>query len=172
MFKDKAMKKLIIGLGTGRCGTTSLTKFLCLQQSAFVTHEHKASRIGWYRSYVGVKTFIEETLRYPYNIVGDVAFFLLPYVEYIIKEFEDKAELYFICLKRNKVETINSFRRKQGWNTKNRHPWYEGPDFPHFNWDKCYPKFGFLSQEDAMSYYWDMYYEISERFQQRHPDKC
>jgi len=33
------IRKLIIGLGTGRCGTMSLSKLLSMQENTIVSHE-------------------------------------------------------------------------------------------------------------------------------------
>lgn len=164
-------KKLIIGLGTGRCGTKSLSRFLSMQRNAYVSHELKPTTISWYDSFVRVELLIKEKLKQQHNIVGDVGFFFLPYVEYIIEKFKYKAELYFICLQRDKAGTIESFRKKQKWSTTRRHPWYLGPGYPEdYRWDRCYPKFGFISRNDALSYYWDMYYDISYRLQCKYPN--
>ena len=38
--------KLVIGIGTGRSGSTSLTKLLQLQPNAFVSHE-RPPRLSW-----------------------------------------------------------------------------------------------------------------------------
>ena len=117
-------KKLIIGLGTGRCGTMSLSKLLNLQEGADVTHEkfHVGARFSeddefTYQLAYGFKPGkLEYTIKQLSGreapIVGDVAFYWVNYVGALLKYVPNAR---FICLKRDRDEVVESFwMRKDG----------------------------------------------------------
>ena len=93
------MDRIVIGLGTGRCGTRSLAKFLT-QNGVKATHERyklfwnpeKESRWG---KIIG-------------RIEPDVAYYWLNYVDLIIDRYPGAK---FICLKRKKEAVIASYKR-------------------------------------------------------------
>lgn len=137
------MKKLILGLGTGRCGTHSLKSLLNLQESFNVTHEMgDVPFMPWDFNKSAVDLYISKILSYEGQNCGDVAFWILPYVEYIISKYPHSK---FICLKRNKKETIASFSKK----TKKRNHWQHHIDdrYNKCPWDKCFPKYSCESKK-------------------------
>ena len=95
-------KKLIFGLGTGRCGTVSLSELLNIQAGFAVTHESEPL-LPWEFDKKAIEKKLEQLLQYEGAVVGDVAFYYLPYVEYILSGY---ANAKFICLKRDKAETL------------------------------------------------------------------
>ena len=102
-------KRLIIGLGSGRCGTTSLAHLLNMQDDTDITHEdHVEGIFGLTRdSEVNLALFcLIDMLARDESIVGDIGYHWLKFVPTLMAFQGNKR---FICLKRDKEETINSF---------------------------------------------------------------
>lgn len=164
MSQDRIKSKIVIGLGTGRCGTVSLQKMLSQIRNSFFVHE--GFMLPWYGdpndAIKKMYTFIRETDK---RVCGDVGFYWLPYVDHMIHEFPG---IKFICMKRDKIETIKSYLRK----TEGRNHWmhHEGKRWrKDVLWDRCYPKFKASSKEEALSKYWDMYYDQAATLEKRYP---
>lgn len=127
---------IIIGLGTGRCGTQSLAHLLNLQKNAIVTHEKNPDDITWKGSQDIILSNLKEfelTLQtgkselsishLPGNkdaikkienithieIVGDVGFYYLKYVDIILQH---NPSVKFICLQRDEEDTVQSYINK------------------------------------------------------------
>ncbi|MDX1641754.1 MAG: sulfotransferase [Balneolaceae bacterium] len=158
------MKKIVFGIGTGRCGTVSLCKLLNTQKNANITHEDK-EELPWEFS----KEIIDRKLN---NIrgrngkyVGDIAFYYLPYVEYIIEKIPS---VKFICLERKKEEVVKSYMKKtwgrNHWVNHKGIRWRKDP-----KWDKCYPKYDVLFKKSALRKYWDDYHQKSLQLEQLYP---
>mmetsp|Transcript_677 Transcript_677/g.845 ORF Transcript_677/g.845 Transcript_677/m.845 type:complete len:394 (-) Transcript_677:13-1194(-) len=84
---------ILIGVGTGRCGTLSLSVILSLLRSSHVTHEYLHSEICkewlWMASSEQERKEAAEKVIRRYNdseseMIGDVAFYHLPYVEILL----------------------------------------------------------------------------------------
>lgn len=90
-------------------------------------------------------------------VVCDVAFYYLPYVEYIARTRPDAT---FICLRRERKETVESYMLK----TEGRDHWRVGGGRPD-PWDRLYPKFDAPNKREAIGEYWNMYYEETERLE-------
>lgn len=129
---------IVIGLGTGRCGTMSLADLLNGQRQSVCFHELNPGCMSWSESYGTVfsmlrdfKDILEhgphdrlavdltgdnnrpalEKLRSlaAIDTIGDVGFYYLPYVERILTDFP---EIKFPCLKRDKAATVQSYVKK------------------------------------------------------------
>lgn len=144
------MKNLIIGLGTGRCGTVSLSKLLTSQDNSYFSHEWDEVHM-WNSSFNKFISYID-TIKH--DFFGDVSFYNLPYVNSILEIYPNAK---FIILKRDKNETIKSYMDK----TKGRNHWqsHDGKKFKYCDWDHCYPKFEAQSKSEAIGMYWEYYYE-------------
>ncbi len=110
------------------------------------------------------------------EVVGDVASYYLPYVETIIGSSQDAV---FPCLVRDKNEVVNSFinkvRSKRGFfydvscffrgKINSRNHWSSSPRYiKDSKWDRLHPDMGkSLSLREALSMYYDYYYEEVER---------
>ncbi len=168
------MKKLIIGLGTGRCGTHSLSKLLGLQQDIYSSHEglHGKNRnmLPWN---FDIEKIMED-LTYSVemskdkDIVANTGLYYLPYVPFLIDLFDEK--VFFIVLKREKEEVIQSFYlRNIGYN-----PWvnHDASYWAQTPWDETFPKFeGVSSKKEAIGKYWEQYYSEVERIARQYPDR-
>lgn len=157
--------QLVIGLGTGRCGTDSLAYFLDLQEGANVSHEMFKHKLTWQ----GAEKQIDKLLQWmklqtDQRLVGDVAFAYLPYVGYILSRWPTAK---FICLQRDRTETVESFIKK----TPGRNHWvqHDGTQWQADRWDACFPHYAAMSKPEAIGYYWDEYYATAAELQATYP---
>jgi len=155
---------MVIIIGTGRCGTKSLAQILNRQEGVVCTHELKPV-LPWHFGQIAIDNRIEE-LEMSDGIVGDAGFYYLNYVEYLFKETDVK----FVCLKRDREGTVNSFLRKVG----NRNHWMEH-DGTYWSydkrWDKTFPKYDVNDRATAIGMYWDDYYAKIEELKDKYPIK-
>lgn len=156
----------MFGLGTGRCGTKSLAALLSWQDDADVQHERFESAIAWAKSEDQVHAFLDACAARPDRaLVGDVAFYYLPYIEMILARRPDAR---FIALQRRRATTIDSYMQ---W-TEGRNHWmkHNGTRWRHDEWDKCYPKYRARTKAGALRRYWDDYYRTFEQLRRRYPN--
>lgn len=158
-------RRMVIGLGTGRCGSRSLAAWLNSQQGAHVSHEMLGPAVPWQD---GDSAVWEAIRNFPIGdhltLTGDVACYYLPYVERILSVHPLAR---FVCLKRDREETIASFIKK----TPRKNHWvnHDGIQWRHSPWDHCFPKYLASSKEDAIGRYWDEYYGRAAELQSRFP---
>lgn len=152
-------KRILIGIGTGRCGTTSLACLLSSASDSRVTHEDSAIRVNlpWKFEEKWALKALDALNRRPEKTTGDVGFYYLPYVEWISRAVPD---VTFVCIRRDKAETVESYMNK----TEKRDHWSRA--CRHSDpWDKMYPKFETDDKREAIGMYWDMYYEEASRLE-------
>jgi len=157
-------KRLIFGLGTGRCGSMSLANLLTYQSDCLISHElGGAPWLTWEPS-KSLNVFMNRIVNRRESIVGDVSFYSLPYANILMDRYDD---VRFVILKRDKEETIKSYMKK----TQGRNHWmlHNGSVWRLDIWDRCYPKFNVETKEEALSRYYDHYYELCQQLPQ---DKC
>ena len=172
-----AIKTVIIGIGTGRCGTMSFAKFLDQQPHTMVTHEWNYCRgFRWNEaSFSSAKARHKAFLARKGRFVGDVALWNLPYAIYFLRFPTVKV----IALKRTKNDTVKSFER---WFGRMRHfPWITAnqrrlTSFKDNNiYDNCYPKYIFPVREPSIaegaSIYWDDYYTRVDKLKEKYPER-
>jgi hypothetical protein len=211
---------LVIGLGSGRCGSHSLQKLLNAHNDCLFFHEinHRLLRFEGSKASLkvtldGIRAFAESKaegdliadLSKPENLAvidsvsqknniqfyGDIAHFYLGYVNEILSLYPNTK---FICLKRDKTETINSwlnkvkirktkprkilerlrtfFTGRKYYNSKNRWQEHNGDDYMiDLEWDKCFPNYQADSMEEAVRLYWEDYYRRAEEFAKCYPEQ-
>jgi hypothetical protein len=158
-------KKMIFGLGTGRCGSMSLANLLSYQKDCLISHELGGLPwLTWKPLSTSLNSFLERIMQRPERIAGDVSFYSLPYVNILMDRYDD---IKFVILKRDKEETIKSYMKK----TQGRNHWmsHNGSEWRLDIWDRCYPKFNVDTKEEALSHYYDHYYELCQQLPQ---EKC
>ena len=158
-------KKLIFGLGTGRCGSMTLANLLSLQDDCLVSHEVGGlPHLSWDCSEKEFVSYLNIINRRPGKYSGDVAFYTLPYTSRLI---EVLPEAKFVILKRDKEQTISSYMKK----TDGRNHWtqHDGTKWRKDVWDKCYPKFETESKEKALEMNYEFYYSECLKIDQ---EKC
>lgn len=147
-------KKLIFGLGTGRCGSMTLANLLSLQDDCLVSHEVGGlPHLSWDCNEREFSSYLNKINNRPGKYSGDVSFYTLPYANILI---EMSPEVKFVILKRDKKQTISSYKKK----TDGRNHWirHNGTKWKKDIWDKCYPKFETENKDEALEMYYDLYY--------------
>jgi len=160
--------RIVIGLGTGRCGTQSLACLLDQQIGSEVTHEADWRDLPWAgqveavnRKFRQFRTRLVEERR---RMVGDVGFYYLPYIEHMLARYPNLA---LVCMQRDRDDTTLSLVRKM----RKRHPGlnHGGRRWRASEWDRNYPKFGIADRRVAAEMFWDNYYDFANRLQQEQP---
>ena len=211
---------IVIGLGSGRSGTASLANILNAQSNSLCFHEMNPSCVryeGTPRPLInGIEDYSEilkggdpsrltVDLSRPVaataydqlckmtqvDMLGDIAHYYLNYVDDIVATGLD---VRFICLKRDRQQTIDSWQKKVDpdlWLSKRvslmlssvierenmfkkRNPWmdHDGNEWDvDLVWDKCFPKFPGPTRAEAIAQYWDYYYEQADKLEAKYGDK-
>jgi hypothetical protein len=167
-------KQLIISIGTGRCGSVSLSKFLSAQEYISVLHEgrldsHKIRKlIKWVNDEKNLFEWLEFLLSLDGNkFVGDTGMYYLPYIEQIIEKYP---QVKIIVMERDKEEVVKSYIKK----TTGRNHWFDhdGKEWDKDDkWDPCYPKYDILNKEKALEKYWEDYKSQTDNLILKFPDK-
>ena len=168
---DSINRQLLIGLGTGRCGTVSLGSLLNAQPDTTVIHEGaiggERHLLPWDGSGNAAAWFRELARRTaPSRWFGDVGMYFLPYVEDILEEWPTAR---FITLRRSKEETVASYLKK----TEGRNHWvkHDGTEWRlDERWDIAYPKYPPMPKADALRRYWEEYYHKVGEIQEQYPE--
>lgn len=149
---------IIIGLGTGRCGTLSLSKILTLQ-GCTVTHEIRPLP-KWDLS--NLDQIIDRIKKYDINdneYCGDVCSGYLNYVEAIYETLGNKVR--FICLERDKKQNIESWIKK----TKNKNYWSKRGS--RDVWSHMFPKYDSKDKEECLNMYWEEYHKKTNDLEEK-----
>lgn len=168
---DADAGRLILGIGTGRSGSTTLTKLWQLQQASYCSHEHPP-RLSWRLNADRLAFQLErfDVLLNHYKFVGDVSHWWLPYIDAIIEKHENTR---IVVLKRNRKATVDSFLKIKGGGGKGSiNHWikHDGSSWTKNIWDECYPKYKATKMKKALEYYWDDYYKTVDRLLKRYPE--
>jgi len=162
------MCRVIIGCGTGRCGTVSLAKLLNNQPETKATHERLPRlpwRVDFHLLYTRISQFRQELRKV--TRIADVAFYYLPYIPYLLREFPT---LRVVALQRDREETVRSYSEKLG----PRNHFLDHPEEfgyrPDPRWDPCYPKYPPVRRETALRIYWEEYYRVVFDYMNRWPE--
>lgn len=210
---------ILIGLGSGRTGTASLAHLISSQRGAICFHEMNPTGAVFegnpqpilngirefqkilnggdkrllaldYSRPASVATYDALQTMTHIRIIGDIAFYYLRYVDDILRITGD---VRFVCIKRDKAETVESWMKKSSLNRWKslwvadrlrslivRTPFYKSKNFwqdhdgsvfqPDPVWDKTFPKFEADTKREAIGKYWDYYYTEAERLAAKHPD--
>jgi len=151
---------IIIGLGTGRCGTVSLSHLLSLQ-GCEVTHE-ATPLPHWDLS--NKQDILKRVNSYKFNAnnyCGDVCSGYLEYVEIIYEILGERVR--FLCLERNKEDNIRSWMKKTN---KNLWSSQEPPSY----WSCMFPKYNNSDKLKCLEMYWEEYREKSNLLEHRIPN--
>ena len=166
------MKKLIISIGTGRCGSVSLSKFLSSQKSTNFLHEGRLEShdirklIKWENDDKSLFDWIDFLLKLDENrFIGDTGMYFLPYVEKIINKFP---EVRIIAMERKKSEVVNSYLKKtigrNHWLNHNGDVWEIDA-----KWDPCFPKYNIIDKQKALEKYWEEYKLETSKLIKKYP---
>lgn len=147
-------KEIIFGIGTGRCGTTSLASILNSQFDSNFSHEAGGRmRLPWIFDQKRLDNYVNFINLKNNKFIGDVSFYLVNHITELVKIFP---ECKIIVLKRDKEQTVESFMKK----TRGLQHWILNPKI-HSPFDFCFPKFPNVEKkEDRIRFYYDLYYSI------------
>ena len=168
--RRKQNGNLLLGLGTGRSGSTTLVKLWKNQKACYASHEHPP-RLPW----AGGASRLEfhkrrlDLLLESFNFVADAAHWWLPHIDYIMDNYKD---VRVIIMKRERKTTVSSFLKIKGGGYKgsiNHWMKHDGTYWAKNIWDECYPSYDARDMEKAIGMYWDNYYATVERIMQRFP---
>jgi hypothetical protein len=210
---------IVIGLGSGRTGTASLAHMIDSQKGGLCFHELNPTGVVFdgnpqpilnttnefqrildggprnllsidYARPASLNTYNKLQSLDQINILGDIAYYYLKYVDDILAS---NSLVKFVCIKRDKTDTVNSWLVKSSirrWRSLKladrikslltRTPYYESYNFWQEHdgskwkknpvWDKTFPNFSAGSKKEAIEMYWDYYYKEAEKLETRHPD--
>jgi hypothetical protein len=211
---------IVIGLGSGRCGTATLATLLDRQPDARCFHEANAVAVRFTGTLRPCLNTVEEfaailaggdpsmmtvdlsrpsvaavydrlaAMNRP-RLLGDVGYYYLHYVDSIAARHP---QARFVCMRRDRAETIESWVDKTKVHHSRRprfadriaslikgEPFTDSRNFwmAHDGtrwrldpvWDKTFPKFDASSMEEAIGMYWDDYYRIASRLQAKLPER-
>ncbi|MCY2987859.1 MAG: hypothetical protein NTY19_08365 [Planctomycetota bacterium] len=108
MEGPQSNRRIVLGMGTGQCGTVLLAQILGKQHDARVTHE-QPPLLPWNRrpGVPGIRERVQRLLATrKARLVGDVASFYLPYAEDAI---EFNSQVRIVCLRRPCDEVVAGF---------------------------------------------------------------
>jgi len=157
-------KNLIIGIGTGRCGTKSIAHILSVCSGVNVTHERSSFRFNFISNHYReeaekiVNGLLFENDNFFLN--GDVAHYHLRRIPDIVSIFPN---VKIIHIFRDKSETTDSWLRKCGGLSNCREEDYQlivnrrGNSYANV-WYNTFPTFsGTVNSKEAWDIYWDFY---------------
>jgi hypothetical protein len=166
-------QRIVLGMGSGRCGTLSLAHVLGRQPGVMISHEDPPL-LHWRRE-PGRDVILERFARWRRTrqaaIVGDVASFYLPYVEDAIAL---EPAIRIVCLKRPREEVVRSFCQwldrvqplpTNHWAEEPVAGWYHDPV-----WTRIFPQYDIQDREEGIRRYWDEYYATVEELVARYPE--
>lgn len=162
------ISKLIFGLGTGRCGTWTLSKVFAAQKDVGALHENVP--LPWKRDEgLFAKRVLDLAINIDDPIVASVSYVWINYVGLIMGTIKDPR---CICLKRPMDQVVESFLA----HSPNNNHWTD-PTSPHWRPTKDthttisyqWPKYD-LPKAEALEAYWKEYYAKAEYLADRYPD--
>ena len=132
--------QLVVGLGPGRCGSTSLAAILGTAADSICTHE-TPPLIFWSPEPEQVDFHVRRfrMLVDHFALVADVSHWWLNTRHQVLEEFPG---VKFVGLIRDPDECAMSFMRIQGFGKNSFNPWTRGNDYWRSGyWDATYPTF-------------------------------
>jgi len=162
--------RLVLGIGTGRSGSTSFTKLLSLQPGTYASHEHPP-HLPWIPDQERFRFHVRRfgMLLSMLPCVADASHWWLPYLEDLLREFPDTR---VVSLKRDRDEVIRSFESILGPEGGGQNHWvdHQGKGWQRNRWDQCFPKYPADSRPQAIGLYWDEYYSRVDALSEKYPD--
>lgn len=160
-------KRVVIGIGTGRCGSVSLGHLLDAQVGADVGHESRPM-LPWLHSESDFARKWRQLQDRNGELVGDVCHSWLPYVEDLVRVCP---QVRIVCLQRDCAKIVDSFelkvarKRKNHWMEHDGRQWTK--DARH---DPTFPKYAVDDMREALALYCRDYYARVDELIGKYPD--
>lgn len=165
-----------LGIGTGRCGTHSLSNMV---ESANIKCPHERFVYGDIAQRFGRMLFpkwdgedtnsVMEIIKDIHDREGgynEIALYHLPHISEFIKNFDTRV----VVMERDRESVIESYMKKTG----GKDHWSQQPDrslyFPD-PWDRCYMKFSGGTKRENIGKYWDYYKNATDILCSNHPEE-
>lgn len=160
-------RRLVLGVGTGRCGSQSLARLLDQQLDSKATHE-LLGPMPWLMEPGALQGRIATLLQRNASAACDVAFYHLPHTRAILEICPDTK---FICLVRPVEEYVQSALRHTG--QANQWQMHDGTRWDdHYYDDKIFPKYQMdMGREDAVRGFWEEYNRMAQHFEREYPEQ-
>ena len=165
------MNRLLLVVGSGRCGLLSLVNVLNRQPGAKVSFE-EPPLLPWKADDRG-RLIRERFARWRRTrgpgVLGDAASFYLPYLQ---DALDADPDVRVIGLRRPREETVASFTRfLDEYNAFPTDHWADQPGVGWQHdplWTRCFPQYDAPNREDGIRRYWDEYYRTLGELAERH----
>ena len=149
------MEYAILGTGTGRSGTVSLSKILNSCRNSNVTHENKRYMIPYNNPDTVIQRINNEFTDVGHSFFGDVNYTYFMHLERIT------APVKWIFLHRDMEDTVNSWLNKLGGMSR-CYP-KDRPHIQHRYWNQFFPQYDFVNNaKEAWEMYWRSYESMSK----------
>jgi len=145
---------IIIGIGTGRCGTLTLSRLLNLQPDAHIMHE-KQPHLPWDMEDTKlIKEHLADLHRREerFKFVGDVAFYWLPYLPRLFREFTDMKVVGLWREKEGFIKSSIKLLHSPIWTKDGEHQ-----EHPNPVWEKSFPSYEAQSRTEVLGMFWEDY---------------
>jgi len=133
--------RIVIGTGTGRCGTVTLAKLFGAQLNCISTHEDHPL-LPWERNIEDFHIKCDLVSTRPCGIAASVGMDWARYIDNLFERFGDGARV--VVLERDIEEVVESYMKKTGGERYRNH-WTREDDpmrkMPPMIWDHVYPKY-------------------------------
>ena len=158
-------QSVIIGLGSGRCGTHSLAALLALQPDTTSMHQ-PAPCLPWHVDYGWYASVPPLVRAQPTGVVALVAWYYLPYAELLLRDLDVR----FVCLQRDRTATVASIERL----TVEFDNWSNRPveESASARFRPLFPQFDVATKREALERYWDLYYQRAGELCAAYPDRA
>ena len=175
--EDAPAPVYLLGLGTGRCGTKSLSRLFNAQPGVRATHEARPLQ-PWspseaHEAPIDRAARLVAEMPRDKRIYVDVALYLLPYAGLLLKHFSTAKA---IVLERDRDEVVLSYQRSMAVYKKRRglkanHWSKDRSGLNDVKFDPCYPKFPTTDLAEGIGLYWDEYHRRIGELRRRFPNR-
>jgi hypothetical protein len=166
---------LVIGLGTGRCGTWSLFTLLDLQKGCYCYHEGinlpwKVDLVEfWRKLYRMINIELDGPINKGLKIISNIGWYWINYIPELMSQVKNPR---CICLTRPRQEVVESFGTwsppTNHWtHIKSKH-WRPGIDNKG-KYPEGWPSYD-LPKDEAIGAYWDEYHKKAEFWAWKFPN--
>ena len=181
---------IVFGLSISRKEAKKIHSFLNNQKGFSIDFESDINDVSWTHSENIIMRRVEKLeqklyhntvkLNKNFDVVGDIGFYFLPYIELLIKNF---SHIKFICTRRSKKNTYNDImldvktnnsvfsrlflfkkKYKNHWTNHNGKKWERD-----YLLDKCYPTFSFNDLNDSIYKYIEIYNSELKILEKKYP---